>query len=56
MGAVCYQPKKKAVSKEDILKAIQDKVTKEKITEPDYKTLKSEEKGESRANTIVNFT
>ena len=42
MGAVCYQPKKKTVSKEEILRAMGDKSKLETITDPDHKTLKTE--------------
>ena len=44
MGAVCYQAKKKTVSREDIIKAISSKSLKETITEPDFKTLKTYER------------
>jgi hypothetical protein len=43
MGAVCYKPKRVGILKSDILKAISDKHMKDSITEPDSKTLKTEE-------------
>ena len=43
MGAVCYKPKKATLSKEDVLKALNAKHLKESITEPDSKTLKTDE-------------
>jgi len=43
MGAVCYKAKRAIISKEDILRAINDKHIKETITEPDSKTLKTDE-------------
>ena len=44
------------MSKEDIIRAIKDKSLKETITEPDYKSLKTEEKTENHGNTFNNFT
>ena len=35
MGAVCYKPKPMSLTKEDILRALNDKHLKESITEPD---------------------
>jgi hypothetical protein len=44
MGAVCYKPKKATLSKEDILRVLNDKHLRESITEPDgAKTLKTDE-------------
>jgi hypothetical protein len=43
MGAVCYKPKKATLSRDDILRAISDKHIRESITEPDAKTLKTDE-------------
>jgi hypothetical protein len=46
MGAVCNQPKRTFISKEDILRALNDQHAKTLITEPDYgKTLKTDELG-----------
>ena len=43
MGAVCYKPKRTTISREDVLRALNDKHLKETITEPDIKTLKTDE-------------
>jgi hypothetical protein len=44
MGAVCYKPKKATLSKDDILRALNDKHLKESITEPDgAKALKADD-------------
>jgi methyl coenzyme M reductase beta subunit len=44
MGAVCYKPKPTTISKEDVLRALNDKHIKESITDPDgYKTYKTDE-------------
>lgn len=57
MGAVCYKPKKAAISKQDILRALNDKHIKESITEPDggYKTSKTEDHNQ-QLMTFSNFT
>ena len=54
MGAVCYQPKKKTVSKEEILRAMGDKSKLETITDPDHKTLKTEQRDEIQGQTFNN--
>ena len=44
MGAVCYKPKPTTISKQEVLRALNDKHLKLSITEPDLvKTLKTEE-------------
>lgn len=46
MGAVCYKPKPASISKEEILRALNDKHLKSSITEPDgTKTFKTDELG-----------
>jgi hypothetical protein len=44
MGAVCYKAKPTNISKDDVLRALNDKYLKETITEPDgLRTHKTEE-------------
>ncbi len=44
MGAVCYKPRPTTISKDDVLRALNDKHIKESITEPDgFKTNKTDE-------------
>ncbi len=43
MGAVCYKPKKATLSRDDVLRAINDKHMRESIIDHDGKTLKTDE-------------
>ncbi len=44
MGAVCYKPKKATISREDILRVLNDKYQRESIIDTDLiKTLKTDE-------------
>lgn len=49
MGAVCYQPKRTIISKDDILRALNDQHAKFTITEPDGTK-------EEHHSTFTNFT
>jgi len=56
MGAVCYKAKKASLSREDVLRALQDKAHHHTITEPDFKTeeqpLLTFAPGSTKTNTV----
>jgi hypothetical protein len=53
MGAVCYKPKPTTISKDDVLRALNDKHLKETITDPDgIKTFKTDEQQSTHLKTF----
>ena len=57
MGAVCYKPKPSTISKEDVLKVLNDKFIRESITEHDgYRTVKTNEEPNMQLMSFGNLT